>query len=221
VSFVKEFGHARVPSVFSQNPSLGSWVCTQRQSYKKYLKGDTSSNMTKNRIQLLNKVGLEWECCNSHQPWEISYEDPASFVKEFGHARIPQKFPPNPSLGIWVVKQRKSYKKFLNDDSSSNMAKDRIQLLNKVGFEWNVRHCQPWGKQFEELVSFVQAFGHARVPTRFPQNISLGIWVATQRRHYKKFLKNDSSSFMTADRIQLLNKVGFEWVVNRTLEQSS
>ena len=219
VSFVGKFGHARVPHNFPKNISLGEWVHNQRRHVKNYIKGDASSKMTKDRIELLNKVGFEWgRCC---LPWENMYKKLVSFVHEFGHAKVPRQYPENPSLGIWVVKQRQSYKKFLNDDSSSNMTKDRIQLLNKVGFEWNLRHCQPWGKQFEELVNFVQVFGHTRVPTRFPQNLSLGIWVATQRRHYKKFLKDDSSSFMTADRIQLLNKVGFEWVVNRTLEYPS
>ena len=69
-------------------------------------------------------------------------------------------------------------------------------------------------------MSFVQEFGHARVPNRFPQNPSLGNWVNRQRQSYKKILKDDSSSNMTADQIELLNKIGFKWVVNGTLEYS-
>jgi len=148
------------------------------------------------------------------------YGELMSFVQEFGHAKVPFRFPANPSLGYWVKRQRFNYKKFLKDDLSSDMTIGRIQLLNKVGFEWECKHCQPWDKTYEELVSFVQEFGHARVPSKFLQNPSLGKWVVTQRQSYKKFLKDDSSSNITADRIEFLNKVGFEWVVNGTLEYS-
>jgi len=64
VGFVKEFGHARVPHGFPENPSLGNWVNNQRKSYKMFLKGDTSSRMTEGRVGLLNTVGFEWVIYN-------------------------------------------------------------------------------------------------------------------------------------------------------------
>ena len=101
------------------------------------------------------------------------------------------------------------------------MTADRIQLLNKIGFEWECHHNQPWDILYKELVSFVKEFDHARVPRKFPLNASLGTWVATQRQGYKKYLKGDVSTKMTADRIQLLNKISFEWVIRSKLKLSS
>eukprot|EP00593_Proboscia_inermis_P011165 CAMPEP_0171305154 /NCGR_PEP_ID=MMETSP0816-20121228/14943_1 /TAXON_ID=420281 /ORGANISM="Proboscia inermis, Strain CCAP1064/1" /LENGTH=102 /DNA_ID=CAMNT_0011785751 /DNA_START=43 /DNA_END=351 /DNA_ORIENTATION=- len=92
--------------------------------------------MTEDRIQLLNKLGFEWEFRHNPKPWDISYEELVCFVKEFGHARVPQQFPKNPSLGKWVRTQRQNYEKVLKGGSSSNITEDRIQLLNKIGFEW-------------------------------------------------------------------------------------
>jgi len=148
------------------------------------------------------------------------YGELMSFVQEFGHAKVPFRFPANPSLGYWVKRQRFNYKKFLKDDLSSDMTIGRIQLLNKVGFEWKSQNSQPWDIRYKELVSFVEVFGHTKVPQHFPPKPSLGHWVDRQRQSYKKFLKGNSSSNMTDDRIQLLNKIGFEWVVNGTLEYS-
>mmetsp|Transcript_27082 Transcript_27082/g.27453 ORF Transcript_27082/g.27453 Transcript_27082/m.27453 type:complete len:117 (-) Transcript_27082:52-402(-) len=101
---------------------------------------------------------------------EKSNEEPVSFVQEFGHARVTDKFPQNPSLGTWANTQRQSYKRYLKGASSSKMIEDRIQLLNKVGFEsskmianrilllnkvsteWE-GYKQPCDKSFKELVS--------------------------------------------------------------------
>ena len=43
-----------------------------------------------------------------------------------------------------------------------------------------------WFDRYEELVSYAKVFGHARVPIKFADNLSLGNWVMTQRSRYKK-----------------------------------
>ena len=157
----------------------------------------------------MNKGGLELEFRQT-QLWELRYNEVVSFVEEFGHARVPEDFPPNPSLGKWVKRQRYNYKRYQTGDSST-ITTAQIRLLSNVGFEWMCKNNQPWHKSYEELVSFVEEFGHARVPQRFPPNPSLGEWVNNQRRRNKKFLKGYASSKVNEDRIELLNKIGFEW----------
>eukprot|EP00592_Proboscia_alata_P015013 CAMPEP_0194397160 /NCGR_PEP_ID=MMETSP0174-20130528/125392_1 /TAXON_ID=216777 /ORGANISM="Proboscia alata, Strain PI-D3" /LENGTH=1054 /DNA_ID=CAMNT_0039193311 /DNA_START=335 /DNA_END=3496 /DNA_ORIENTATION=- len=211
VKFVKENGHAQVPNTFPQNRPLGHWVTKQRTNYKKFQKG-IPSIITKDHIDLLNKVGFEWASC-AEKYWEKTYNELVQFVKVNEHARVPNKFAENPSLGRWVMDQRKSYKKSLHNKSSSSMTGDRIELLNKVGFEWDLSP-QTWKERYEQLLSFIKENGHAQVPHTFPQNISLGHWVANQRINFKKFQKNMPSS-ITQDQIDLLNTVGFEWVVRK------
>jgi len=219
VSFVREFGHARVPRRFPSNPSLGMWVSNQRHCYKRHSKGVSSLKTRADRIRRLNEVGFEWGCQN-FQSWNRSYAELVNFVKDFGHARVPSKFIQNPSLGMWVNTQRRSYKMYLKADSSSTMTTGRILLLNKIGFEWECYIIHSWEKSYEDLVNFVKEFGHARVPEKFPQNPRLGMWMVIQRRSFEMYLKDSSSSSMTADRILLLNKVGFEWVLRGKLEFS-
>ena len=56
----REFGHSNVPSNFSQNPQLATWVKCQRRQYKLHQEGKPS-NMTPQRIRELENLGFEWE----------------------------------------------------------------------------------------------------------------------------------------------------------------
>lgn len=56
----QEFGHCNVPSNFSQNPQLATWVKCQRRQYKLHQEGKPS-NMTPQRVRELENLGFEWE----------------------------------------------------------------------------------------------------------------------------------------------------------------
>lgn len=58
--FRKTFHHCNVPSNFSDNPQLATWVKCQRRQYKLHVEGKPS-NMTKKRISQLESLGFEWE----------------------------------------------------------------------------------------------------------------------------------------------------------------
>jgi hypothetical protein len=55
----KIHGRCNVPSVYSENVKLGSWVRQQRYRYKRRAEGKKSS-MTLPRIQALESLGFEW-----------------------------------------------------------------------------------------------------------------------------------------------------------------
>mmetsp|Transcript_42902 Transcript_42902/g.51512 ORF Transcript_42902/g.51512 Transcript_42902/m.51512 type:complete len:186 (+) Transcript_42902:55-612(+) len=74
---------------------------------------------------------------NNRSRWFDRYEELVSYVKEFGHARVPKIFADNPALGNWVNKQRRDYKKFQPGIACRGLTGDKIRLLNKIGFEWN------------------------------------------------------------------------------------
>jgi Helicase associated domain len=51
------------------------------------------------------------------------------------------------------------------------------------------------------------------VPTKWPQDMSLGRWVSMQRGQYKDF-KAGRKTVMTKERIKLLQDIGFEWAIS-------
>lgn len=58
--FALTYKHCNVPSNFSENPQLATWVKCQRRQYKLYMEGKPS-NMTPQRIRHLEVLGFEWE----------------------------------------------------------------------------------------------------------------------------------------------------------------
>jgi Helicase associated domain len=60
LEFKKAYHHCNVPSNFSENPRLATWIKCQRRQYKLFME-NKPSNMTSQRTQHLEKLGFEWE----------------------------------------------------------------------------------------------------------------------------------------------------------------
>ena len=52
---------------------------------------------------------------------------------------MPQKYPENTDLGLWVRYQREDYKKYQKGDKSA-MTEEKIAKLEKVGFAWSLKN---------------------------------------------------------------------------------
>lgn len=65
-------------------------------------------------------------------PWMLQFENLKAFKRKHGHCNVPQKFPQDPRLGIWVNKQRMEYKKRLEKKKSS-ITDERVRLLEGKG----------------------------------------------------------------------------------------
>lgn len=61
VHFQKQYGHLNVPSTYSKNPKLRSWIKHQRKRYQLLKTGDENTRMNERRIQALEKIGFDWE----------------------------------------------------------------------------------------------------------------------------------------------------------------
>ena len=107
---------------------------------------------------------------------------------------------------------REEFKKRENGKQSS-MTAERIAKLNNLGFDWAVV-SEAWETRLQELQEFHETHGHCRIPLKYPQNPSLGNWVMTMRKEFKK-RENGKQSSMTAERIAKLNNLGFVWSVHR------
>ena len=69
-----------------------------------------------------------------------------------------------------------------------------------------------WDTKFNELVAYKDAHGGScNVPHRYAENPQLVTWVSKQRAQYKKSQQDPSTSFMTQERIERLESIGFEW----------
>mmetsp|Transcript_16763 Transcript_16763/g.31759 ORF Transcript_16763/g.31759 Transcript_16763/m.31759 type:complete len:583 (+) Transcript_16763:365-2113(+) len=146
--FKKQHGHCLVPHTFPENQSLARWVKRQRRQYKLLQDGDTSSTMTQDRVELLNREGFVWD---SHEAvWRERYEQLVRYKEQHGHCRVPSYSKEYPQLATWVKCQRRQYKLFWEGKRSS-MSVERNQLLEEIGFVWEVRSEKKFSSKEDSL----------------------------------------------------------------------
>merc|ERR1712238_386872 len=92
------------------------------------------------------------------------------------------------------------------------MGKQRKELLDEIGFQFRIRNRPEWMTKHDELLIYKEENGHTRVPQHYTPNKALGKWVAKQREQYKLY-KKGKHSFLTPDRLEKLNTIGFVWSV--------
>jgi len=73
-----------------------------------------------------------------------------------------------------------------------------------------VKGVDLWTKRYHELVQYKAAHNDCNVPQEWNENPQLGRWVKTQRAEYRR-LKEGKKTFITAQRIDVLNSIGFKW----------
>ena len=241
VKFMEQEGHTRVPKRHPDR-SLASWVSTQRQAYKAEQDRQKGRSPRCNRrisceqIAKLEKLGFDWDASEKHsskkakQAWNARFEVLQQFIAQNGHARVPQGYASDPSLGTWVKCQRNAYqaekmrKRGKRPYCTSRILPEQVKKLESVGFEWDasdqrasMRAQTRWNEKFGRLLQFVDEHGHAQVPEGFSEDPSLANWVRRQRSAYKaeearqKGQKPRCAGRISEDQVQKLESVGFKW----------
>mmetsp|Transcript_22228 Transcript_22228/g.25020 ORF Transcript_22228/g.25020 Transcript_22228/m.25020 type:complete len:227 (+) Transcript_22228:148-828(+) len=124
IAYKKQYRTTIVPKRYKGGQNLGTWVYTQRQCYKK-------KEMSIERINYLESIGFVWkirECV----PWVEMYERLVAYKHRHQSTMVPSRYTEDPSLGMWVVKQRVAYKK-------DKLSEKRTELLNSIDFVWSVK----------------------------------------------------------------------------------
>ena len=186
VVFIEEHGHAMVPL---SGTELGSWVGTQRRLRKQ-------GKLLEHRRQKLELIGFVWNVLD--QKWNDKYNALLRFQKDNGHARVPHSHP----LSSWVQSQRMQHKK-------GKLPEWRYAKLQQMGFCWNVAQ---WN--FEHHIGLVRnetANGTMLWDIKVPDG-PLGLWVSHQKREYRKYRFNQTTTLSTT-KIDMLEDAGFSFTM--------
>lgn len=87
------------------------------------------------------------------------------------------------SILRWTRRQKEWYRAYKNGEETT-MTEDRIAKLEGIGFSWN-KYDSLWMRKYEELVQYYEYHGNSLVPTNYPANQDLAIWVQHQRVQYR------------------------------------
>ncbi|KAL7547298.1 hypothetical protein ACHAWF_016649 [Thalassiosira exigua] len=111
------------------------------------------------------------------------------------------------SLKAWMA-YLNSCRKDLKKGIETDLTADQVKVLDHINFPWALSLNQKWEKRYNELVEFEAANGHCKVP----RANGLGEWVSTQRKEKKKFDEGKKTS-LTAERVDKLESIGFQWAL--------
>lgn len=127
-------------------------------------------------------------------PWMERYGQLSAYLKQHGNCDIPVRYSANKPLATWVVAQR--YERRLG-----NLSKERIELLDRLGFTWDPYSAE-WRGNYLALLAFKELHGHCRVPTNSTEHKGLRAWITAQR---------SKRGTLDEERVRLLDKLGFDW----------
>jgi hypothetical protein len=145
-----------------------------------------------------------------HDVWMERYKDLCVYQQAHGHCFVDWKT--DPLLAQWVKRQR--YQSKLKSEGKHTTITDaRLMALESLGFIWETNRVT-WEGRFKELSAYYQIQGHANVPSTFPENPQLAMWVKGQRRHYSLNQSGKRSS-ITEERTAKLDSLGFVWSVHK------
>lgn len=202
-----------MPLNYGPNKKLGTWVGTQRRRYRFRVKGN-ESRITRERFRLLEKIGFQFEILHDqleqtyhelNDQWEQTYKELVEFQKKHGHCHVPERCK---HLHDWTYNQRKKFKDMM-DGNSCAMALERLDKLEKIGFDFEI-HINPWKEKYYELIEFEKEHGHCNVPYTNYLHRNLADWVRKQRIQYLEVLDGKPSQ-LTLEQQKYLEEIGFGW----------
>lgn len=128
-------GNCHVPQNYPQDPALARWARRQRHQFKLNRQQHLKPSMSKERQLMLEQVGFVWD--PQMDSWEIRRQELEAYKERYGHCNVPSRYAENPGLATWVKRQRTAHRQFLSGETVSRVRKERLEILNKMGFVWN------------------------------------------------------------------------------------
>jgi len=210
-------GNVNVKSTDRRHANLYKWIVQLRKDYKTRERDPSESTLTEEQISVLESVRFAFTT-RGEEHWQKNYDKLKEYKTDHGHVLVPRQCE-IPGLGDWVTSQRQQYQEYTKGRPTP-LTKQRKELLDEIGFQFRIRNRPEWSSKYEELLTYKGKNGDTRVPQHFKANKALGKWVAKQREQFKLH-KKGKHSFLTPDRLEKLNSIGFVWSVRGELSSTT
>lgn len=122
--YYKKNGNLMVVRDYEEDGArLGCWINDKRRKYRE-------GRLSDREIKLLEQIGMEWKPQQSQ--WQKYYKAAKEYYEEKGHLLVREKEKYKQiNLGTWITHQRMNRR-------HGKLSKEKIELLNNIGMEWNV-----------------------------------------------------------------------------------
>lgn len=168
-AFRRKHRHCDV-SVRHGDPRLAHWVARQRMLERR-------GRLPVDRRRKLARLGFRWKFEMERRSFEQRLAQLRQFSRRHGGVSVPQGWPGDPSLPVWIGNQRRAYPQ--GAISPAGIAElDRLGVLRA--------RATSWEEMSQRLARFQKRFGHARVPVTWEKDPKLARWVVKQRSRYRE-----------------------------------
>jgi len=198
-AYFEKNGNLEVPKRYKtpEGYSLGSWVLTQRRVRA----GEVYGNLTQERIEKLDKIGMVWENVRELS-FNRYFKEAENYFAEHGDLLVPVSFITENGvrLGAWIANVR-------TDKKCGRLSGERCDLLESIGMQWEARDSI-WDRNFALAATYYAANGNLNIPRAYitDDGVRLGSWLANQR-----------TAKLTEKQRQRLNSLGMVWEDRSTL----
>ena len=167
--------------------ALGNWISFQRKNF---------GNLTEEKINLLNKIGMRWDKIDKMPQWMGKYNLAKAYYEHYGNLEISARFKTingydydenGVALGTWIGAQRQDFDK---------LTEEQINLLNKIGMRWEkIDRVQQWEEKYNLAKAYYEWHGNLDIPKEFKtingyefdkEGVALGEWFFRQKKSYRE-----------------------------------
>lgn len=178
-----------------ENIQLYNWIKNQR---KKYNVDPKKCKLSKERIELLEKIGMIWNIIDYQ--WNTMYAQAKIYYEQYGSLSIPdERETEYKQLRAWIQEQKLKY----NIEDRPNLSKEQIEQLEAIGIVWNVNQAS-YDNMYKQAEEYFEEHGDLLVP-RKEEYKQLNTWIKTQRRKYK------AEKGLSKEEIESLEAIGMIW----------
>jgi len=118
--------------------------CVEFQPVSAIVASDTSGTKkcTKQKRGVLSTKKQSTKCKPGIQDrtWNAQFQALIEFKEQHGHCLVPQNYPPNPKLGLWVMAQRRYFKEKKALTERHRLRRKRLQ---EAGFSFTIDRRGP------------------------------------------------------------------------------
>jgi len=220
MDFKLKFGHCMIPHKYAPNPSLGTWIDTQRRRYRKVMQAEkkfydanpqgdqkkyeeflsrNGPHIKQEHIDQLVEIGFVFEPRLSRkETWEKRVEELKTFKEQYGHCNVREDDVLYPGLGKWVSYVRRTFRLAKKKGGKgSKLTTDKIEQLAKMGFVFELKEelaIRRFKAGMSDLKGFYENEGHCVVPNFYVQNPTFGLCVEDMRNEYRKICNDVSEN---------------------------
>jgi superfamily II DNA or RNA helicase len=197
--FRERFGHCNVETAWAEDAALGRWVTTQRAQRNMGTLNDV-------RVRRLDEIGFIWDyrSLKRDENWMKWYRELEKYAREHGNPHVPRTYS-NTKLAswVWIQRQRRNGSFIQKGEFDRSLTQEQINLLDKLGFLWDIREDQ-WLEKFEKLKVFKARYGHCEIGHEEDDDSDRQKWVRVQRAVF-------SRGNFQPERKAMLYGIGFNW----------